>query len=389
MPLWLIITGLGITQIIGWGTVFFMIGTLSPDIAATTGWPDTLIFGAFTGALLVGAAVARPAGRLIDSRGGRLLVPFGSLLLGAGCAITGFFPTKFGYVAGWLTIGAGMRLATYDAVFAALTQISREKARRSISALTLMGGLSSTVFWPLNHYLAKHVGWQDTFLIHAALNVFLCLPLHLLILGEARPIPADIAGSDTGDALTGPARAVAIALFATALSINSFLFSALSAHILPLFNGIGLTPAEVVLVSSIIGPAQVTSRLAEMMLGRRLGATRLGAWSFGLVPAAFAVLFAGGLSFAAALGFALVYGASNGVVTITRGVVPLALFGRRGYAEVLGLIGMPSLILSAIAPLVFAWVLKITSAPTSFVLLALCAVASALAMLALHRLYPR
>jgi hypothetical protein len=384
VPLWLVIAGLGVTQVVGWGTAFFIIGTVSPDIAASTGWPQTLIFGAFTAALCTGGVIARWAGRLIDTHGGRHLVPLGSLLLAAGCALIGLWPTKTGYVGGWLMIGIAMRFATYDPVFAALTQISRDNARRSISALTLMGGLSSTVFWPLNHALSQQVGWQNTFLIHAGFHLILCLPLHLLILRDARPLPADLDAAREDVHLSGRDRSLAIALFAAALSLNGLVFSALSAHVMPLFKGIGLTAAQAVLVSSIIGPAQVASRLGEMLLGRNLHPAKLGLYAFAMVPISFGVLLADGFSLWAALAFALIYGASNGVITIARGVVPLALFGRRGYSEVLGVIGAPNLAMSATAPLLFAWVLGFASATQAMMMLG---IASLLSSLAMGRLY--
>lgn len=386
MPLWLIIAGLGVTQVISWGTAFFIIGTVSPDIAATTGWPQTLIFGAFTAALLAGGLVSRWAGRMIDVNGGRLLVPIGSALMALGCMIIALSPTKAAYLGGWLLIGVSMRFATYDPVFASLTQISRDKARHSISALTLMGGLSSTIFWPLNHFLSQQVGWQNTFLIHGAFHLLLCLPLHLLILRDARPLPPDDTADIETDYLTGRNRSLAIALFAAALALNGLVFSALSAHVMPLFKGIGLTAAQAVLVSSLIGPAQVASRLAEMLLGRNLHPAKLGLYAFAIVPISFVVLLLGGFSLPAALLFAGIYGASNGVITIARGVVPLALFGRRGYAEVLGIISAPNLAFSATAPLIFAWVLGFATAKQAMMLLGIAALLSSLAMARLYAL---
>ena len=66
MPLWRVITGLGATQIIGWGTTYYALGALSPDIASDRGWPKPLIFGAFSAALLISGVVSRATGRAID-----------------------------------------------------------------------------------------------------------------------------------------------------------------------------------------------------------------------------------------------------------------------------------------------------------------------------------
>ena len=84
LPLWLVIAGLGLTQIIGWGTTYYALGALSPDIAAATGWSKTLIFGGFSAALLLSGLISRWAGRFIDRQGGRRLMMSGSLPCGTG-----------------------------------------------------------------------------------------------------------------------------------------------------------------------------------------------------------------------------------------------------------------------------------------------------------------
>ena len=152
MPLWLIIAGLGLTQIIGWGSTYYALGALSQDIARSEGWSSTLIFGAFSAALLLSGLISPWAGRFIDLKGGRSLMTAGSLLAAMGCLIIGGFPHPVTYCIGWLVLGVAMRLALYDAAFASLTQIAGSGARRAISYLSLFGGLASTVFWPLSHY---------------------------------------------------------------------------------------------------------------------------------------------------------------------------------------------------------------------------------------------
>jgi hypothetical protein len=73
------------------------------------------------------------------------------------------------------------------------------------------------------------------------------------------------------------------------------------------------------------------------------------------MPLAFLLLMLGGAHFLAALAFTLL---SNGLVTIMRGAVPLALFGPRGYGEVLGILATPYLVLAALAPAAFALVVE-------------------------------
>ena len=389
LPLWLIICGLGMTQIIGWGTTYYALGALSQDIAASTGWPSGLIFGAFSAALLLSGIISPWAGRLVDRSGGRHVMMAGSLFAAAGLAVIGLFPQPVTYVAGWLLLGVAMRLATYDAAFASLTQIVGQDARRAISYLTLFGGLASTVFWPLSHYLALGIGWTHAMLIYAALHLLVCLPIHWAVLRGAKG-ETHAAGPQAASAqhLSGTGRVRAMALFAAAVALNGTVFSAISAHVVPLFDALGFKGDDAVFMAALIGPAQVASRLGDILMGRTLSPLWLGLIAFGLLPVAIGVFAALGFSWGAALLFAVLYGASNGLVTIAKGAVPLMLFGPRGYGEVLGIIATPNLVLNAAAPLLFALLLSIATPQAAILLAGAAALASSLCMIWLVRLHP-
>lgn len=391
MPLWLIIAGLGLTQIIGWGSTYYALGALSQDIARSEGWSSTLIFGAFSAALLLSGLISPWAGRFIDLKGGRSLMTAGSLLAAIGCLIIGGFPHPVTYCIGWLVLGVAMRLALYDAAFASLSQITGSGARRAISYLSLYGGLASTVFWPLSHTLSERIGWSDAFLVYAALHLFVCLPIHWFVLGGASgKATVTEVETDTGEApLAGAARRKAMIYFAAVLALNGVVFSSISAHVVPLFQGLGFTGESAVTFAALIGPSQVASRIGEIMLGRKLKSVHLGVIAFGLLPVALALFAAGGFGPAAALVFALLYGASNGLVTIAKGVVPLALFGRKGYGEVLGILAAPNLVLNAAAPLLFALLLSWTGPAPALMIAGVAALVSALGMILLARLHPR
>ncbi len=389
MPLWIVICGLGITQIIGWGTTYYALGALSQDIAATTGWSKALIFGAFSAALLLSGLISAWAGRLIDRVGGRRVMMAGSLLSAAGLGIIGLFPHPVTYVTGWLVLGLAMRLATYDAAFASLAQIAGAGARRAISYLTLFGGLASTVFWPVSHYLSLDIGWSNVLIAYAVLHLVLCLPIHAAVLRaphgdrEGNAAPA----AEGATALLGGARRRAMAIFAAALALNGLVFSAISAHAVPLFDALGFGGEQAVFMAALIGPSQVASRMGEILMGRRLRATDLGLIAFGLLPAAIAIFAGLGFSWSAAVIFAVLYGASNGLVTIAKGAVPLMLFGPKGYGEVLGIISAPNLVLNAAAPLLFALLLTAVSAQTALLMAGAAALASSLCMVWLARLH--
>jgi MFS family permease len=389
VPLWLVICGLGMTQIIGWGTTYYALGALSQDIAAATGWSTTLIFGAFSVSLLVSGAISTHVGRLTDRLGGRRVMVVGSLCAALGLFVMGIAPHPITYVIGWVLLGLAMRLATYDAAFASLAQIAGAGARRAISYLTLFGGLASTVFWPLSHYLALGIGWAETMLVYAALHVAVCLPIHWFLLRDAKGEgEAAHSVAEHPHALPHGQRFRAMTLFAAAVALNGLVFSAISAHAVPLFSGLGFRGDEAVFMAALIGPSQVASRMGEILMGRHLTPMQLGLLAFGLLPVAIA-LFAGlGFSWQGALVFAVLYGASNGLVTIAKGAVPLMLFGPKGYGEVLGIIAAPNLVLNAAAPLLFALLLGMVSPQMALLIAGAAALASCLAMFLLARLHP-
>jgi hypothetical protein len=77
-----------------------------------------------------------------------------------------------------------------------------------------------------------------------------------------------------------------------------------------------------------------------------------------------------GISAPVAAAFALMFGGANGLVTITRGAVPLALFGASGYGRLMGRLAGPWLLMQAAAPLVMAFVVDRASDPAALALAA-------------------
>ena len=274
-----------------------------------------------------------------------------------------------------------------------LAQVAREKSRRSISYLTLFGGLASTVFWPVSHVLSQEIGWRNAFLVYALLHLLLCLPLHLLVLGrdEEHHTAADqeLPESTAVPFVTGADRNRAMIAFAAVLALNGVVFSAVSAHVVPLFEGLGFTAAAAVTLAALIGPSQVASRIGDILAGHWVKTMTLGLIAVGLLPLALAIFAGAHFALWAALVFALLYGMSNGLMSIIKGIVPLSLFGRQGYGLVMGTLSTPQLILNAIAPTLFAIVLDQVGPRHGLHIAIFFALASFAAMAYLARKYPR
>jgi MFS family permease len=382
------VVSLGLTQIIAWGTTLYALGVLGGPIAQQTGWSRSLVFAGLTVGLLASSAVSTMVGRLIDQRGARAVMSFGSALVAAALVVIAVAPHPVIYLAGWALLGPAMRMNLYDAAFAALVQVTPAGGRRAISYLTLFGGLASTVFWPIGHVLNEAIGWRMTFVVYAAVNLCICLPLHWWGLARREAVPAEstlatTASSKTGAAdplVEGSARRLAMLLFAVVTSASAFVFGAMAVHLPAVLQARGLPAATAVTLAAIKGVAQVAGRAGEIAFGGKLHAIDLGRLSVGLMPIAFVVLMASGASLWGALTFTVTFGIANGLVTIVRGAVPLVLFGATGYGAVLGILATPYLVVNALAPGALAVVIDVWGYPAAEGVVLGASLLSALAM---------
>ncbi len=370
---------LGIVQITAWGTSYYCLGVLAKPIVAETGWSLATVFFGFSVALIVMGCISTWVGRLIDRIGARAVMSIGTIVTSIGLVALAFVRDQATYLAAWAIIGVGMRCSLYDAAFAALVQVTPTRGRKAISYLTLYGAYASTVFWIIGHYLNAAYGWRGTLMIFAAINLAVCLPLTWIGLAR-REAPRDaaadipIAPSPDGPALEGRMRVIGIILFALIMSINGFVFGVISLQLVPLLESAGLVGATAVWIASLKGHGQFAGRVVEIIFGRNLRAMTIARIAIAIVPAAVLLfLFARGELWLL-IAFALLLGASQGVITIVRGAVPLALFGAKGYGEVLGLIATPILLVNALSPAVFALFVDRFGWQISLYILLACAV---------------
>ena len=363
-PMFVAVCTLGIGQITAWGTSYYCLGVLAGPIAAETGWSLSLVYFGFTVALLSMASVSAWVGRLIDQRGARSVMAIGTLLVATGLYALSTVRNEAAYLVTWAFIGVGMRLVLYDAAFAALVQVAPARGRLAISYLTLFGAFASTVFWVVGHYLNDALGWRQTLAAFAAIHLLVCLPLNWIGLARHETAshsatPAEAARAlHEGPPLAGTVRTLALVLFALVMSLNGFVFGVVTVQLVPLLEAAGLATAAAVWVASLKGFAQFGGRLVEIFFGKNLRAITVARIAIGVLPLSFIVLLVSQGDLRAILIFTLVMGASQGVITIVRGAVPLALFGDKGYGAVLGLIATPIIVVNAAAPTLFAMIIE-------------------------------
>ena len=347
----LVVSTLGITQTLAWASTYYLPAVFADPIAADLHLSRTWFFGIFSGALLLSGLLGPLAGRMIDRFGGRDVLAATNLLFAAGLVLLSFASGPATLAAGWLLIGVGMGFGLYEAAFATATGLYGAEARSAITGITLFAGFASTVGWPASAYFIHAFGWRGACLAWAALHLLLGLPLNRLLVPRGHAVAAHTAAA--------PAEAVAIpgimVVLAGVFGATWFVSTAFATHLPRLLEALGASTATAVFAGSLIGPAQVAARIGEFTFLRRASPMISARLATVLHPIGAALLALIGP--AAAVPFVLLHGGGNGLLTIARGTLPLALFGPSGYGLRTGILAAPARIFQGAAPLLFGLVL--------------------------------
>jgi MFS family permease len=380
---------LGVAQICAWGTVYYTFSLTGPLIARDLGLSNALVTGGFTLALVVGALVSAPVGAALDRFGGRPMLAAGSIAGAAAMAATGAAQGLVSYILASVLLGLAAAMALYDAMFPALVQAAGAQARRAITIVTLFGGFASTAFWPLTSVLLTTMDWRQVYVLYAGVHLAFCLPVYLFALpGAPATVDASTANAVTsGPApLLGEARRRAFALFGVLLAVFNLVSAGLTVLMIQILTDFGHASGAAVFAAALFGPAQVAGRVWEMTAQAKVSALGVGRVASALLPLALILLVGASVSYGAALGFTIVFGLSNGLMTIAKGTVALALFGRDGYGAMLGRLSVASLLFRAFGPFLFAALASFGGAAAMIGVMAACALAGVVACEKLARL---
>jgi len=348
-----IIIALGTTQTLAWASSYYLPAILADPIGRDLGVSSNWIFGAFSASLVISALLGPAVGRQIDLVGGRSVLSASNLTLAAGLTLLGFSYSIPVMAVAWLLLGVGMGFGLYDAAFGALGRIYGEAARRSITGITLIAGFASTVGWPLTALGLETIGWRHTCFAWAAAHILIGLPINFFMLPAVKGAKAAVAAAVKPHIPIDRTMIVLAFVFAAAWSVTG----AMAAHMPRILEAAGATTLQAVAAGALIGPAQVAARIFEASFLSRyhpLLSTRLACLTHPL-GAVIVFLFGG----AAASAFAIFHGAGNGILTIARGTLPLAIFGPQNYGYRLGIIGAPARMAQAAAPLAFGLLIDI------------------------------
>ena len=360
---WPQVLGLGVAQTVAWASSTYLPAVLARPLAAELGFDATLVFAAYSCALLLMAALGPAVGSRIDRQGGQGVLCLSSLVLAGGLGVLGMAGGIGGMFVGWAVIGIGMALGLYDAAFATLVREHGVAARKPITGITLLGGFASTVGWPLSAWLVAQWDWRTACFAWAGINLILALPLNFLFIPSAGRLAAKATGQGSAmseDTRVSPAverrNFLALVVFGAA---TAFVTSAMAAHLPGLLLAAGLPVAVAIGAAALVGPAQVAARLGEFVAAHRFRTNPLSTarLATALHPlGGIALIVIGGPAGAAA--FAVLHGAGNGMITIAKGTLPLFLFGPVGYGLLQGRLAVVQRLTQAAAPFLFALLMQ-------------------------------
>ena len=355
----LVVSALGIGQILAWGTSFYFPAVFAGAIVADTGWPLGFVVGGTSIGLLVGGLISPQVGAIIERHGGRPVLLASSLFYALGLTGVALAPNLPIYLLAWVAIGIGMGTGLYDAVFAALGHLYGSKARGPITNLTLFGGFASTVCWPLSAFMIDHIGWREACMVYAALHMCLVLPLQRAVIrrAPARTVSTPVQADDMRSEGLAPVEreGVIFTLVALVLSMTAGVGAIVLVNFMVFLQSTGVDYPTAIALGTLFGPAQVGARLIESLFGSRYHPIWTMIASCTAMAVGLLMLFS---HFPALVLVILVYCGGYGIFWIGRGTLPLALFGPLRFPRLMGKIAFPSLIVQAFAPSAGAWLIE-------------------------------
>ena len=367
--------GLGISQIIGYGTLMYAYAILLPHMAEDLGLSLSDVFGILSLGLFFGGLMSPVAGKLVDRYGGRWVMTIGSVVAaGAVLSLSRVDSTPELFVAILLAESAGM-FVLYNVAFASVARLDLSiPPQKSISIITLFGGVASTIFWPLTLALYTALGWQTTWIVLGIALLLTCVPIHFLVLRGTEITPGSPPRSPrpTWPELTGPLRKQGMLWMVISFVCSGYIMGAVMTLWVTNVQDLGHSATLAALAGAVIGPFKTVGRFFEMVVSRNLYPRVTYALSLGLMFAGFSVLLVVGFTLPGLMLAAALYGMGDGIKTIARGTLPLALFGAKGYGARLGWISFVQMGINASAPFAFAWLTQAYGGWWSFLVMALC-----------------
>lgn len=383
----MIVAAVSITETVTWGIIYYGFPVFLRPMEQDLGASRVAITAAFSIGLGVAALAALPVGRWIDRHGGRGLMTIGSCLATALTFAWARVESLPALYAVWFLMGLAMAATLYEPAFAVVVSWFRQGRDRALLTVTLVAGVASTIFMPIEAWLLTRVGWRAALTILAVVLAVITIPIHAFVLRRspfATPIRAADGSTTTavpGMTLRQASRTLVFWVLASAFFLSNFSTAAVSVHLIPYFVDRGYSATLAASIIGWMGAMQVPGRMLFVPIAARLGAR----WMVASVFFGQAVGM-GQLPFIAMIGTALpfivIMGASNGMSTLSRATSLAQIFGARHYGAISGAIALGANGARAIGPVgASLLLLGLGAYPSVFWVLAASLVLASLAVL--------
>ncbi len=338
---------LGFAQIIAWGTLG-LLAIVGRSIAADLHMDIAAVFAGSSILYVVMGLCSPWLSGPFTRFGARRVLIAGSALAGPGFILLALAQNPVTYFAAWILLGIAGSASLTTAAQIMVNEIAGKAAKSAIGALTLVTGLSSSIFWPTTAYLADLLGWRVTCLDFAGLVALICLPLYAFGLPRAAH-----AAIEKGTALPPIAplkRDATFYLVAAAISCNAFVTFGFAAILIELLKAQGLPPPQAIAFGSALGILGAFARGVDFIGGGRWDGIATALFAGTALPISFVILIAGNGQYWAVAVFILVYGLGAGALAVTRATIPLVFYDKAAYAQAASTIALPLNLVSAASP---------------------------------------
>ncbi len=335
---WTFVVPLAVAQLVSWGSLYYAFAVIVGPMSAEFAWSKTSVNAALSVGLAMTGLASYGVGRAIDLHGGRALMTAGSAAATILLFLWSRIDALWQLYAIWMAMGVAFSTVLYEPVFAVIARELKGDYRRGIVIITLVAGLASTVFIPLTHALVEGLGWRDALKVLALIQIPFGIVLHWVVLGRnasgaQRQPPAE---PPPPGRMKAAMRSPIFWLLSTSYAAHSFMFTAVTFHILPLLAERGVTMAAAVAAYALVGPAQVAGRIVVFALERRIDVRAAG-----IVATTLPVLGIGALLLVTPGSpllyvFAILYGGGMGIKTIVQATAAPEFLGREGYGALQG-----------------------------------------------------
>lgn len=363
---WSIVAALAVTETVSWGVLYYGFTAFLRPITEELGWSRGSMSAAFSLALLMQGATAMLVGRWLDRHSPRVLMTVGSCAATAGVLVWSQVHRLWSFTLLWAGLGVVMATILYEPAFTVVTKWFRADRRKALTAVTLMAGLASTIFLPLENALIEAYGWRRALVVLAVVLGAITIPLHAVVLRAPPPggVDGPVAEPATDDAVGVPTVAGSVSedrtlhdavrsatfwFLAAAFVASSFVTSALAVHQVAMLIDDGHAPAFAAAATGALGAMQLPGRLLfapiERVLSRRVTTVVV----FASLACGVAILSVS-QAVVAVWCFVALYGMGRGMSTLLRATLVADLFGAAHYGAISGVLSACTTVAVAAGP---------------------------------------